>query len=286
MYAAYDFNETHLFKAIERSLAMIVFDVEGKILWANEQFADVIGYRPGELKNMHHRQLCLDEFRHSSAYEEFWRKLSRNQAYHDKVQRVNKKGEVLFLDAMYTPVLDDAGSVERVIKIATDITEQERILKDSSEEFMEVVNEMTQYTNEVHHAFQQIVEEMESLKEDASTMGASIKQIETIAEYVKGIATRSNILGLNANIEAARAGEHGRGFEVVAKEIRKMAETSKGAAEDISNQLIQIDTYVSAMIGMVDKVTGNVQENSDSIDELRQAYQRILETAAKLSAIG
>lgn len=285
MIAEYNLNETNLFNAIERSLAMIVFDVDGKILWANEQFSKVIGYRPVELKNMHHRQLCLAEFKNSSEYQSFWTKLRQNQAYHHKVKRVNKAGDILFLDAMYTPVLDDLGQVERVIKIATDVTEQEHILKDSSDEFMTVVKEMTKYTDEVHNAFQEIVGEMGYLKNGANTMEESIKQIATIAEYVKDLATRSNILGLNANIEAARAGEHGKGFEVVANEIRKMADTSKGSAEDISSQLIQIDTYVSAMIEMVDKVTENIHGNSDSINELRNAYSRIIETAEKLSSI-
>lgn len=285
MTTGYDLNETRLFKAIERSLAMIVFDVDGKILWANEQFSDVIGYRLVELRNMHHRQLCLDEFRSSPDYQSFWSQLRQNKAYHDKVQRVNKNGDVLFLDAMYTPVLNEEGHVDRVIKIARDITEQEQILKNSSAEFMEVVTEMTHYTNEVHKAFQQIVDGMGHLKEDANTMENSVKEIGMIATYVIDIATRSNILGLNANIEAARAGEHGRGFAVVANEIRKMADTSRGAAEDITGQLQQIDQYVSAMIEMVDKVTESVHGNSDAIDELRQSYGRIRETAESLSAI-
>lgn len=284
MVTDYHLNETRLFNAIERSLAMIVFDVDGKILWANEHFSNVIGYSPIELENMHHRQLCLDDFKDSAEYQSFWGKLGRNQAYHDKVQRVDKSGNVLFLDAMYTPVLDDNGRVERVIKIASDITEQERILKESSVEFMEVVTEMTHYTNEVHQAFEQIVDGMGHLKEDANTMEDSVKKIGVIATYVIDIATRSNILGLNANIEAARAGEHGRGFAVVANEIRKMADTSKGAAEDITSQLMQIDKYVLAMIEMVDKVTENVQGNSDAINELRSAYKRIGRTAEKLSS--
>lgn len=278
-------NKTSLFNAIERSLAMIVFDVDGRILWANKQFSQVIGYSLKELKNLHHRDLCLDEFKNSPEYQSFWKELRQNQAYHDKVQRLNKQGEILFLDAMYTPVLDDHGQVERVIKIANDITEQEKILKDSSTEFMEVVTEMTHYTNEVHDAFQQIVKGMGNLKEDANTMEDSVKEIGTIATYVIDIATRSNILGLNANIEAARAGEHGRGFAVVANEIRKMAETSKGAAEDITSQLMQIDKYVLAMITMVDQVTENVQGNSEAIAELRHAYLRIVETAERLSSI-
>lgn len=279
-------NTDRLFLALERSLAMIVFDVDGRILWANQPFANTIGYGIEELQGMHHRQLCLSEFTNSPDYEGFWRNLRQNKAYHDKVKRVYKTGNVIFLDAIYTPVLNENGKVERVIKIAIDITDREMMLKNSADEFMDLVNEMTTYTDKVHRAFQQVITEMTQLKEEAETIEHSLKQIETISTSVKDVATRSNILGLNANIEAARAGDAGKGFAVVANEIRNMANESRDSAEHISEQLNQIKTYVTSMSEMVDLVADNVHGNSDAIRELRNAYQQVSATAEKLSSVG
>src|SRR5699024_11862939 len=67
-------------------------------------------------------------------------------------------------------LLDEAGRVESVIKIATDVTEQEKTIKDSTDEFMGLVEEMTAHTNEVHNAFQEIVSETKRLKNESDTM--------------------------------------------------------------------------------------------------------------------
>ncbi|HLR22309.1 MAG TPA: methyl-accepting chemotaxis protein [Pseudogracilibacillus sp.] len=278
-------NQANLYSAMERSLAMIVFDSQGNVLWSNNNFTDVVGYSVDELKTMHHKQLCLKEFTHSRDYEFFWDNLRNNKVFHDKVKRVDKNGDIIYLDAIYSPVLDEAGRVESVIKIATDVTEQEKTIKDSTDEFMGLVEEMTAHTNEVHNAFQEIVSETKRLKNESDTMEHSVEKIASMTTTVKNIASQSNILGLNAGIEAARAGEQGQGFAVVAKEIRKMSDTSKKSAEDISEQLAQIKTYVSIMTEMVDHVSDSVHKNSESVDELRNAYEQIMNTAEKLSTV-
>src|SRR5699024_3376755 len=189
------------------------------------------------------------------------------------------------LDAIYSPVLDEAGRVESVIKIATDVTEQEKTIKDSTDEFMGLVEEMTAHTNEDHNAFQEIVSETKRLKNESDTMEHSVEKIGSMTTAFKNIAAQSKIRGLNAGIEAGRAGEQGQGFAVVAKEIRKMSDTSKKSAEYISEQLAQIKTYVSIMTEMVDHVSDSVYKNSESVEELRNAYEQIMNTAEKLSTV-
>src|SRR5699024_6105944 len=228
-----DLDYQNLFAAIERTLAMIVFDAQGEILWANNKFSQVIGYRVTELTDMHHQSLCLDTFSNSTDYVNFWASLRRNQAFHDKVERVKKDGSILWLDAMYTPVVNAAGKVESIIKIASDITNQETLLRDSSNEFMALVEDMTASTEEDHLTAEQIAEEMNQLNNESMVVKNNIEQIEDIASAVKLISSRSKVLGLNASIEAARAGEQGRGFSVVAKEIQKMATNSNDSVEDI-----------------------------------------------------
>lgn len=274
-----------MFSAMEQSLAMITFDTEGNILWVNNNFSKVIGYEIGELTNMHHKQLCLPVFSHSQEYIAFWRNLRNNKAFHEKVERVAKDGTVLWLDAMYTPVVGSDGRVKAVVKIATDITKREHVLQNSTSEFIALVEEMTASTNEVHHGSEMAVKNIEKLKEESNTVKENVEKILSMASVIKAIAAQSNLLGLNASIEAARAGEHGRGFSIVANEIRKMADTSKSAAEDITNQLNQILNSVTVMVQKVEQVTDNMGETSNSIEELMKAFEYIADTANELSTI-
>nr|WP_254391803.1 methyl-accepting chemotaxis protein [Terribacillus sp. DMT04] len=281
----YSLNQDKLFTAIERSIAMILFDAQGNILWANAIFAEVIGYEINELQDMNHRQLCLQAYTQREEYTDFWNNLRNNKMYNDKVQRVKKDGSSLWLDAFYTPVVNEDGKVDSILKIATDVTNQENLLKQSSREFMTLVEEMNSSTNEVHQSSQLAVTDMDKLIGEFQVVKENIDKIKNISDTVKGIADQSNLLGLNASIEAARAGEHGRGFTVVASEVRKMADTSKHSVEDISNQLNQITKSVAVMSEMVNKVMNSIEKNYGSIGELKGSYERIAATAERLSDI-
>lgn len=283
--AKYALNYEYLFTAIERSLAMIIFDSQGNIVWANDIFLNVIEYDEQKLLNMNHRQLCLDTYSNSIDYKYFWDNLRNNKAFHDKVERVNGQGNILWLDAFYTPVIDEMGNVVNVIKIATDITNQETVLRNSSTEFMALVEEMNASTNEVHSGSLQSVQDMSQLKDEFNNVIENIGKINTMASTVKAIANQSNLLGLNASIEAARAGDHGRGFSVVANEVRKMAETSKQSVEDISKQVDQIMHSIDIMSEKVNQVIKGIGENSASIGELKDAYEHVANTAENLSDI-
>ncbi|NUU61039.1 methyl-accepting chemotaxis protein [Paenibacillus agri] len=274
-----------MFTAMEQSLAMIAFDTYGKVLWANPIFAEVMEHTVDALPGMQHSSFCPSEFAKSREYADFWDNLRNGVAFHDKVQRVTRSGRVLWLEAFYTPVLDAEGHVQNVVKIATDITARQQVLVDSSNEFMSVVTAMTARTNEVHHASQGIVNDIEILNKESQVVKNNVETISSVASLVKEIATQSHMLGLNAAIEAARANEYGRGFAVIAEEVRKMANTSKNSANEISNQLDEILKSLSVMMNMVNNVTEKIENNSDSINQLKDSYGHIVQTAEKLSAI-
>src|SRR5699024_12219238 len=146
-------------------------------------------------------------------------------------------------------------------------------------------NKKTYNIKKYNKDIKKIISKTKTQNKKSDTREHSVEKINSMTTTVKKIASQSNILGLNAGIEAARAGEQGQGFAVVAKEIRKMSDTSKKSAEDISEQLAQIKTYVSIMTEMVDHVSDSVHKNSESVDELRNAYEQIMNTAEKLSTV-
>lgn len=108
--------------AIDRSLLVAEFAADGTILHANDLFLAATGYTAAELIGRHHRTLCEAGYAESPAYAELWQGL-RSGAFHSgECRRLGRDGALIWMQATYTPVLDGAGQVVKIIKIATDIS--------------------------------------------------------------------------------------------------------------------------------------------------------------------
>jgi methyl-accepting chemotaxis protein len=101
---------------------VIEFDVDGIIQNANKNFLDVVGYSLDEVVGSHHRVFVGAEERDSPAYREFWSRLNRGEHQAGEFKRVVKGGRVIWLQATYTPIVNAAGKVMKVIKFAADVT--------------------------------------------------------------------------------------------------------------------------------------------------------------------
>ena len=109
--------------ALNRVQAVIEFDLEGKILHANDNFLRVLGYSLAEVQGQHHSMFCEPEFAASPAYKQFWARLAKGEFEHGEYKRVAKDGREIWIQASYNPVMDADGKPYKVIKFATDITD-------------------------------------------------------------------------------------------------------------------------------------------------------------------
>ncbi len=116
--------------AINRSQAVIEFDLAGKVLEANENFLATLGYSLAEIKGRHHSMFVSPEERDSAAYKQFWVDLARGEFSTGQYLRVAKSGREVWIQASYNPILGRGGKPVGVIKFATDITEQKNRLAD------------------------------------------------------------------------------------------------------------------------------------------------------------
>jgi methyl-accepting chemotaxis protein len=114
-------------EAINRVQAVIEFDLQGRILHANDNFLDVMGYELDEVRGHHHRMFCDQEFAHSPEYLAFWERLGRGEFNAGEYRRVNKQGKDVWILASYNPIFDAEGKPVKVVKFATDITHQKRM---------------------------------------------------------------------------------------------------------------------------------------------------------------
>jgi len=108
--------------ALNRSLGMIEFDPEGKILAANENFCRALGYEAKDVVGQHHKMFLSPEEVRSPAYSAFWSKLASGEFDAGEYRRLGKNGREVWIEASYNPVFNSQKKVVKVIKVATDIT--------------------------------------------------------------------------------------------------------------------------------------------------------------------
>ena len=109
-------------QALGRSLAIIEFDPTGKILKANENFCNALGYSLSEIKGQHHSMFVEPDYARSQDYKAFWAKLGRGEFDAREYKGIGKGGREVWIQASYNPVMNSKGVVLKVVKAATDIT--------------------------------------------------------------------------------------------------------------------------------------------------------------------
>ena len=110
--------------AIGRAQAVIEFNLDGTIITANDIFLGVVGYTLGEIEGRHHGMFVSPAERDSNAYREFWASLHRGEFQSAEYKRFGKGGKEIWILASYNPILDDTGKPFKVVKFATDVSEQ------------------------------------------------------------------------------------------------------------------------------------------------------------------
>ncbi|NEU13535.1 PAS domain S-box protein [Methylobacterium sp. BTF04] len=113
-------------EALDRSNAIIEFTSDGTIITANKNFLDAVGYALGEIQGKHHSLFVTPGLRESEPYRAFWASLARGEYQSAEFKRVGKGGRDIWLQATYNPILGSDGQTTKVVKFATDITEQVR----------------------------------------------------------------------------------------------------------------------------------------------------------------
>jgi methyl-accepting chemotaxis protein len=128
---------------------------------------------------------------------------------------------------------------------------------------------------QANEAMRSVTDSSQAVSEAIRELAAKSEQIGAIVQTIGGIAQQTNLLALNAAIEAARAGEQGRGFAVVAEEVRKLAEESQHAAQEISGLIGAIQDETAKAVAVVEEGAHKTAHGATVVEQTREAFLSI-----------
>jgi len=190
-----------------------------------------------------------------------------------------------------TSVNETATSIEEVKQTSDLSSETARLVAEKAQLASNVSQTGQKAVEEMVSSFQRVQEKMESIAENVVQLAEKSQEIGEIIVTVNDIAEQSNILAINASIEAALAGEEGRRFDVVAQEIRNLADQSKQATAQVRTILTDIQRGVSMAVMAAEQgnrtVGESVKQSNEAGESIRTLTTTISEsaTAAIQSAI-
>jgi methyl-accepting chemotaxis protein len=218
--------------AINKSQAVIEFNMDGTIITANENFLGALGYTLDEVKGRHHSMFVQQSDRQSPAYRAFWEALNRGEYQIAEYKRISKTSKDVWIQASYNPILDLNGKPFKVVKFATDITKQV---------------EDRQRRSAIHKAL------------DAD-LGDVISSITTATEQAAGAAaastqTSNNVQAVASGSEqlAASVGEIGRRVQE-ASEISRRAVDQSGRTNETAAGLTSAVGRIGEVVGLINTI--------------------------------
>lgn len=163
---------------------------------------------------------------------------------------------------------------ENIVTMIDQTTKASEINKSS----VEAVNVLRQKNIENNDATNKTEEAIQQLANQSQAIGSIVQAISTIAE-------QTNLLALNASIEAARAGEHGRGFAVVADEIRKLAEESSKAADEIKRIVGSIQQGSTNTVNIMQEVKTRSNDQNVAVQKVESSFKSIFEAITSIQTV-
>ncbi|MCW0232579.1 MAG: methyl-accepting chemotaxis protein [Ferrovibrio sp.] len=265
--------------AINKAQAVIEFDLTGKILHANENFLNTLGYTLDEVKGKHHSMFVEPTYRESTDYREFWAKLGRGEYDANQYKRIGKGGKEVWIQASYNPIMDANGRPYKVVKYATDITSQTKLAQMTQLAVQQVqvvvdatkANDLTQRIDldgragEIRSLCTGVNDLVDAM---ADIIGGIREASETIAAASAEISTGSQDLASRTESQAASIEETAASMHEVTMTVKQNADNAQAA-----NQLATVarDTaekggsVVANAVTAVNQIEESAQKISDII---------------------
>lgn len=239
-------NENELkaiFAAISKAQAVIEFNLDGTVITANENFLKTLGYSLDEIKGKHHRMFCEDKYTSSAEYRSFWEKLGRGEYEAAEYKRIGKGGKEVWINASYNPIFDASGKPFKVVKFATDVSEQIKKKIEFNETVVQSVELLSKNTREISEKVNGLSSQNQSLGATTEEMNASV---EELSASIDSIAQN----GKSADgIAKASQQEADLGSKAIAKSIEAMELINKSSEE--INEIVKVISEIASQTNLL-----------------------------------
>ncbi len=239
--------------AIGRSQAVIEFDLDGRILDANDNLLTTMGYSLDEIRGQHHRTFMDPTEAADPAYAAFWRDLNAGRFVATKFRRLAKGGREVWLQASYNPVMGPDGRPAKVIKLAVDITEAEQ----------------------------------EFARREAERLSAEAAQ-NALVEALAGSLARLSDGDLTARIEQEMSGAHGQVKNDFNNAVECLGQTLAQVLQSVSGLRGGSDEISSASDDLsrrTEQQAASLEETAAALDEITATVKRSAEGARQAAAV-
>ena len=225
-------------KAIDKSLAVIEFQLDGTIITANQNFLRAVGYTLDEIRGKHHGMFVMPAFRDSAEYRAFWAKLGHGDFDSGQYLRFGRGGKEIWLEASYNPIFDARGRPVKVVKYAIDVTQQKNENKLILGEATRVMSGIAagDLTIAMHGQFEgDFAKLRDAVNECATRLKSVVTEIRSAAASVASasvqIAQGNGDLSNRSQQEASSLEETAASIEEMSATVEQNAENTRQASQ-------------------------------------------------------
>lgn len=260
--------------AINRSQAVIEFDLQGNILNANENFLKTVGYTLDEIKGRHHSMFATESYRNSAEYREFWPHLAKGNYVSGEFERVGKGGKPIWIQASYNTIFGPDGKPARIVKFASDTTATKLAMVEKERLEKEAVERELTHAEELKKNVEQILEVVNAAAEGDLTREIRVQGNDAIGQM--GGALNRFFSDLRDSI--ASIAENANSLAGASEEMSAVGMQMSSNAEETSTQA----NVVSAAS---EQVSMNVQTVSTGVEEMNAAIREIAKNASDAARV-
>ena len=295
--------------AINRSQAVIEFNPEGIVQTANQNFLDAIGYELHEIVGTHHRMFIIEEEEDQQEYEAFWADLNSGKHHSREFKRRSKSGQPIWIQASYNPIFDPTGKLLKIVKYATNITEQveNRIkLRAAQVEINNQLNSISNAVGATHDqansasaASSQASQNVQSVATGTEELSASVGEIANQVKSALNISTSAVDQAKSTNVIVSSLAEAGNQIGEVVELINSIAEKTNllalnatieaARAGESGRGFAVVASEVKTLATQTSKATDEISAQISSVQESTKsavnAIETITETITQISDI-